>query len=241
MKIFLYIGLVWSLIAVACDPCEECGEPLLYDPLVGVVFINWDSAKTLNNLIKINSDSVQANSKQRTAFLDSIGELRDSLEVIRLLLDSGYLEYEDEEVFLDQLIADLQVEADTLESINRRISTTTRDLNSILSVINSGNMQVEQITILTNSSILTYEDSAKKYNLPLLMTANESSYKIRIGDLVDTISFSYQLENSVDDARVFRRRAKEIHLVNHTFDSLAGPKCKTDECLSNETTFTVYF
>lgn len=242
MKTSLYILILWSLFSYGCDPCDECGEPLLYDPLVGVIFINKDSADELSSRITLNTDSSKYYTGLRTdslAFQDSLSDRLDTVEAY--LLDSGWTEYLEERDFLDSSIMAMQPGIDTLSKIISRFTASIKQLNSLLAVVNSGTILLDSAIILSNHQVIINDDSAKKYNLPLLLGQLETTYRLVISGYVDTVTFSYEPFDEVNQARVYRLRAKNIHISEHTFDSLAGPLCVTEECMNNETTFTVYF
>ncbi|MEP1891338.1 MAG: hypothetical protein ABJJ14_06700, partial [Cyclobacteriaceae bacterium] len=114
-------------------------------------------------------------------------------------------------------------------------------LDDILSVIESGKVQLERVTIDENGNSEEYADSSTLYNLPLLMQEyNFTTFLIDLDGERDTISFSYTTDLEVDEERRVKMRAYNIDTVSYTYDSLLF-ECNTSECLSNEVLVTIYF
>lgn len=242
MKYWYYIFFFWVVIAVGCDPCEDCGEPLLYDPIVSVIFINYDSAQSLQSNVDTRDEMIdELDSIERINGV-TLDDLEDSLEVVN---DSILADVPGYEAIRDQLQADTATTNATLRMLEAEILVldSINDYeNEIIRVIESGLIQVDRATLLETGAVLTYEDSAEVYNLPLLMDegANQTRYEISIGEQTIDMDFLYQMENSVGVDRIFRRIATNITIL--ASDSISEPECRNPEnCVSNATTVTVYF
>lgn len=242
MKHWYLILSMWAIIAVGCDPCEDCGEPLLYDPLVSLIFINQDSADILNDSIDKKKLEISELNTIRNLLSYTIDSLQDSLSTLQDLIDAGEIEYEDEYVIIDnsytQALAELEIrdaQRDTLDSINLDYSTA-------LKLILSGKVQVDKAVLVENGTIIEYEDSAAIYPMPLLMGTNaqSTSYEFEIREKVINVYFDYDIIETINEARVYKRIATNIR-VNSPTDSISVKCVDPDNCTSNETTVTVYF
>lgn len=243
MKHWYLIIILWSLIAVACDPCDDCGQPLEYNPAVSVIFINQDSADVLTDSVELRKTTIRSNDSIRRILNVTLETLEDSLEVIEELIDEGETQYEAQRSLLQNDTADIQTE---IRGINAR-KTVLDSLNKIdadiLKVINSGKVQVKHATLVENGARIDYEDSAIVYNVPLLMRegASETTYEFMIGDEPIGLVFTYQLYETINDSRVYLIRATDITVTSPTGHSFEQDCVDPDNCLSNETTVTVYF
>lgn len=229
----------------ACDPCDDCGEALEYDPTVKMVFINQDSATILQDSIDNNEDSIDIDEDLYDDIIDYLDSLYDEILKLDTLIDEGQTEYQSQKDelqnlydSLDDFSEQLDTNIDSLESINS-------DLDDIIDVIESGKLLLDKAVIVDNNSTITYEDSAKTFKLPLLLPDNEgesgeTNYEITIAGTVYTIGFSYTSEQTMDKTRTVKLQAIGLDTLYHSFDSL-HIKCPTDECISDATTITVYF
>jgi hypothetical protein len=82
-------------------------------------------------------------------------------------------------------------------------------------------------------------DSLTVFRFPLDMNRDESSFTIDFGEESNEISFSYIRE--IDQGGDFIvLRVYDVGVTGHSFDSVRLI-CNLDQCLSNETTFRIYF
>lgn len=242
MNKYLAILGVWMFVAWGCDPCDDCGEPLVYDPTVKVVFINQDSLNQLTLLVNDNKDSIAALKVLKSSLTDSINTLDDSLEVLQELIEGGENGYQSTFDQLSQIYDSLDVVSDSATSYSSQLTAINKELNSTISVISGGKVQLDQVILLNNGTVLTYEDTMSSFYLPLLLGTvgefTETNYEITIVDTVLVLDFSYHTYETVNEARVARVRARNLEVIN---SDTVNVNCKTDECISDETTVTVYF
>ncbi len=241
---FLIILTVWVLIAVGCDPCADCGEPLVYDPTVRLVFINQDSISQLTDSVNKNKDSIKQLSTIKTTAVDSIRQLTDTINALQELIDDGSTEYQDE---LDRftLISDsIGVVRDSVTSYSSQVTEINKTLNAIITVMNNGKVQLLEVILQNNGTELIYEDTMSAFALPLLLGTvgayTESNYSIKIDQSFYEIGIGYETYEIINEARLARVRARATDITHSTFDSL-NVNCRTTDCISDETTVTVYF
>lgn len=243
MKQIFWILCVWVIIAGSCDPCHDCGEPLLYDPTVKVVFINRDTAIALQDTINANKVIVTSYSSQKKTNTSSITILKDSIKTLDVLIQNGQSDYVSIRTALQSKSDSLTTANDSLTSWTSKLNKANTALNKILTNVNNGLLLVSKAEILENGATITYEDSAKAYGLPLLLydeNSGQTSYQLEIADQLYEIAFSYDLYVTVDGARRVFKGALNLDTISHSFDSLIVT-CRTSECKSNETTITAYF
>lgn len=240
MKQIGWILSFWLAISYGCDPCADCGEPLRYDPTVKVIFINQDSAVALLSMIDDVNDSTKQYDSLSAYNTGVINDLKDSLIAIKILIDSGKTDHVDIQLEFENLVDSLTTANDTIKSWNRRLARYKTVLNTTLSNIRSGNLQIEKLELLENGAVLTYEDSIKSYNLPLLLAEQQTTFLITIDNKTYTLGFEYITYETIDDARRVYVEVANTDTTTHTFDSL-NISCRTSECISDETTVTAYF
>lgn len=238
----LWWGLLlgWAVIGVACDPCNECGNVLLYEPSVSLVVINQDSA----DKVTLEKTALQAELDSQEFVLEALEDtfriVEDSLEVIEELIAQGNSEYEDERQELSDQLESWTIELDAINITINEQDSVIDVYNDILSTINSGLIRLDAIKILTNGAAITYDDSMKFFTVPLLMNENEVAYQVEVADKQMRFSLGYELYETLNEARVFRVIATDIRLLDYEADTLTV-SCRNDICNSNETTLTLYF
>lgn len=237
----LYILFVWLTLAWACDPCDDCGEPLVYDPKVKLVFINQDSASQLNDSIGNVSDSVNENKLTLALVKDTSAFYRDSLQTIDSLVAAGETEYLDEQEALNETLDSLSTQSDSLTSWNRQLNTLKSDLNAILTTINAGKVMLDEVILVEANQQVIFEDTLSSFGFPLLLAdgPGQSSFEILLAGKEYTIAFEYATFEELGADRILRVLATDVSVTEYTgFDSL---KINCETCLSNETTVTLYF
>ncbi|MBC6400157.1 MAG: hypothetical protein GDA42_04590 [Ekhidna sp.] len=231
MKPFIFIFFLLLLIT-SCDPCSDCGEPFISEPTVKMIFINQDSIRSLD--LAINSfESLDA---KFTLVKANLAELRNSLRQIQESLDIGSDEYQDEKESLLKRIK--QKQQDSLFYETQEIASKTSVLNTTKSIINSGLILVNQISIPEIDSIITYSDSAASWNFPLSFENKFSIYEVLIHDERFTIELDYETFAGADEDRNIRIRARNIQVIDASFDSL---NICEQNCIDGEASFTFYF
>lgn len=243
------LGLIslWAILVWACDPCPDCGEALSYDPTVIMIFINQDSASKIEDSITVNTDSIDVLDSLDELIQDKIDSLTDIKNYLDSLIDAGNTDYEDELATIVAEIESYDDASDEISILSDSLSSINSTLDDILDVINSGMLQIQDAIVVDNGSHVDFDDddSLKKFPFPLLLPDNEgesyeTNYQIVITGDTFTIGFSYLTMETIDAERTVKLQAYNIDTLYHTFDSLKI-KCTTTECISDETTITVYF
>ncbi len=241
MKGLSIIVVFWLIIATSCDPCENCGEPLLYEPTVALVIINKDTLEKIENDLGVITDSLDKTENREGLAEDELDSLEERLIVVNDSIDNGNNSYQDEKEELEDLIGlylDSLVHYDTLLI---QIDSIADYLNTQKTNVNKGLLRID--TLFINEQYLTYEDSFETYDAPLLMNDESfTQFEIVIGDFRGEIAFDYDLMEFVDATREIKLRAFNIHPANSFgFDSVGEPICVTDQCRDDETTVYIYF
>lgn len=233
---------VWVIIAWGCDPCNDCGEPLVYDPTVNVVFINQDSINQLSSIVAINTESLTELNALEDDLSDSIGNLTIALDTLQDGIDEGITAYQSLYERYDFIQDSLEEVQTTIIEQVTALSAANTELNSIISTMANGNLQLKKVVLLNTNSELIYEDSMSTFALPLLLgTVGEyatSNYEITIVDTVLNLDFNYETFETINEARVARIRARDLTVLDN---DTVHVNCTTSECISDETTVTVYF
>lgn len=243
MKYWIYILFFWSVVTISCDPCNECGEPLLYEPTVAVTFINQDSITALDTAVSDSSVTIQYYDSISQELNKEIDSLEGEVARISDSIQNGNTEYEDSLELVSQMIEDLGLQLLPVEKKLADLDSIVGVYNDIIKTINSGLLQVDKVTVLNTGGEITYEDSMKTYNLPLIMDFDQSQtdYQIVIKEKSFTFSLVYELSETLNDARVFKVIASNIQaLENYTCDTLIFT-CPNDICISNETIITAIY
>lgn len=234
------VFIFWSIVAFSCDPCHECGEPLLYEPTVAVTFINQDSIATLDAAISDTSVTIQYYESISQELNKKIDSLEHEVARINDSIQNGNTEYKDSLDIASRMIEELNVELISVETKLPKLDSLVNAYNDIIKIINSGLLQVDKISILNNGASLIYKDSMKVYNLPLLMDQTQTDYEITIQERIFTISLIYILNETLNTAGVFKVIANDIIAKSYTCDTLIFD-CPSDLCISNKTKITAIY
>lgn len=224
MKKILIPFLLTILILSACDPCTDCGE-LSYEPTVDLVLINGDSLKTTRDSL---------------AVVDTLIFVVDSLNIVYEAIEDGELGYEDER---DQLESYIDSQTDlrlVYENFRSYLVTNRTKLNSIIVLINSGKVLVNEISYSFSEETQVFEDSAALYQLALSFYDERTDCVVNIVGTEYDLRIDYDLENQFDIDHIAQRRAFINDVQSIEFDSIRV-ECKTSECLDHETVITCYF
>ena len=244
MNKLLIILTVWMLVAMGCDPCADCGEPLVYDPTVRLVFINQDSIIQLTDSVDKNKDSITNLNTIKTSAVDSIRQLTDTIDALQDLIDDGNTEYQDELDRFNEISDSIEVVRDSVTSYASQVTQINKDLNATITLMKNGKVQLLEVILENNGRELIYEDSMSAFALPLLLGTvgeyTESNYSINIDQSYYEIGIGYETYENINEARLARVRARATDITFSTFDSL-NVNCRTTDCISDETTVTVYF
>ncbi|XOV95140.1 MAG: hypothetical protein ACFHWX_10595 [Bacteroidota bacterium] len=241
MRGFTIIIISWLVFSTACDPCDNCGEPLIYEPTVALVFINTDTLGKLTGQLDIITDSLGRTSDKKSIADDKLDSLESRLIVVNDSIAKGYSSYQSEKADLENLIADYIDSLSYYATLINKIDSVSDFLTDIKKDVLNGLLMID--TLYINSQYLTYEDSAEIYDAPLLMNEDEfTQFEVIIGDFKGEVSFEYSLREFVDATREIKLRAFDILPADYVgFDSIEGPSCLTTQCRDGETTVYLYF
>ncbi len=235
------ILILWLVFTTSCDPCENCGEPLLFEPTVALIFINNDTLGKLTSELGLITDSLERSEDRESNAADQLDSMEARLIVVNDSIDNGNASYEAERDQLEDLIG---IYIDSLGYYTELIGNIDSVYDYLIDQrrdVSNGLLKVD--TLFINGQYLTYDDSIETYDAPLLM--NEESFtqfEVVIGDFRGEIAFDYELRESVDATREIKLRAYDIFPTDFFgFDSLEGPSCVTPQCRDNETTVYLYF
>lgn len=172
-----------------------------------------------------------------TANIDSLDILRDSLTTINDSIANGGM-LTSEKIDVAQWIIERQADSTLFATQNEDGDSITTVLTTIRTTISSGLIGVDQIEILGAKDILTYEDSATTWSIPLLYDGTGTEYEVTIDGTIETIEIGYDTYQEVDDQRNVLIRAENIRIINTPYDSLIN--CE-ENCIDGEASFTFYF
>ncbi|MFT6865833.1 MAG: hypothetical protein ACJA08_000659 [Cyclobacteriaceae bacterium] len=241
MKGSLLIILLWASLIYACEPCADCGEPLLFEPTVQMKFINRDSLLLLNDTIKTTTDSISSMTDNKDSLSAKVKAWNKLLISLRDSIADGKIQFIVDTLQIDDSINTVGPQITLLDTAIFYTTLLQDSLSDLRTVINSGKVRVDQVTILENGNSTTYSESATLYSLPLIMqNANLTTFLIDLKGKSDTISFQYITELNVDEERRIEMQAYNIDTVSYTYDSLLF-ECNSSKCKSNEVLVTVYF
>ncbi|SMG47362.1 hypothetical protein SAMN05661096_03378 [Marivirga sericea] len=141
---------------------------------------------------------------------------------------------------VDAALADPE-NAPVVDSLNNLRNTKTDSLaiiNGLITITNSGTISIESINGTTN----LFEnknggDSLSSFKIPLKTTESQSEYvfQIEFSDFQYSLKIEYELSDTIINSKI-TKSAKELNVIEHQFDSLAGPYgCNpVSKCISNE-------
>ncbi|WP_258105139.1 hypothetical protein [Marinoscillum sp. MHG1-6] len=230
------LSLLWK-----CEPCADCGEPVVFDPFISLVFIDYDSLSDLDISLLETNDSLLTLTTLRDSLVDTIGVWNNLLIAYRDSIENGNSDYVDDTVQLDSDISMATADLGEVDTARKYTNVYLTTLQTARTGVNSGKILVDNIELIENQRDTSYFDSTKTYRLPLLMDSDFTSYKITILGESDTLSFSYEREISTNAQRKVRMRVRNIQLVDYTYQEAPVVDCESDDCLDNEVLVTVYF
>lgn len=222
----------------ACDPCEDCDQPVVFEPTIDLMFINADSLKQMNDSI----DIAKANSSMLATLLIDLGDtlkfLGDSLTVIQDSIANGG-SLEDELTSIEGAINDFTNNKTIATSDKKVQDSLTSVISEIVILLNSGKVPVHEIEFIETGDTLMYLDSAVNYTIPLSFDKSFTTYGITIDNFTYEIEVDYTIFEEVDEERNVLVRAKDIQIILpiNSFDSLQT--CET--CTDGEASFILYF
>ena len=224
------------LLIYACDPCNDCTSTF-FEPTVTLVFINQDSIQNLDDSLAVFA----FNDSVLTANIDSLDNLRDSLQIVLdSIANGGSLTQEQND--LEGWIVDRQVDSAFYATLNQDADSLSAIFNLTKTIINSGLIQLDSIEVLTTGTSLISEDSTVNWNIPLAFDGSFNQYEVTLEGVSDVLTFSYDNFQEVDQERTVLIRAANIELVSFTNNFIDSVRTSCEEtCFDDEATFTVYF
>lgn len=232
----LVLPLLIILIMTSCDPCRDCGEPLLSEPTVEMIFINQDS-------INIITDSLSFFTFNDSALASNIfilDTLRDRLEEVQVGLDTAdNVALEQEKMDIEQLIPTRIADSLLFATLNTDSDSLTTLLDTKRSSISSGFIRISMAELVETQKVIFSDTSETSWNFPLLFDGSQASYDIFLWDELFSVSVGYVTSQEINDEREVVIRASDIRVLETTgFDSLTN--CETN-CIDGNASFTFYF
>ena len=214
--------------------------PLVFDPTVELIFINNDTLEGLDEKIGSVSETLSTEELKASNAEDELDSLEARLGEVIELIENGDNSYEEERNELEDLIIDYTDSLDYYSLIIDELDSIQDHWVNFRQEVQEGLIKVD--TLYVNNQFITYDDSAKSYHAPLLMTEEAfTQFETVIGKYRGEISFEYTLEESVDETREIKLRAKDITPYDYSqYDSISEPQCVTSECRDHETTVYIY-
>mgnify|MGYP002835164905 CR=1 FL=1 len=214
--------------------------PLVFDPTVELVFINNDTLQGLDKEIASVTETLSTQELKEADAEDKLDSLENRLIEVNELIENGDNSYEEERDDLEDLIIDYTDSLDYYALIIHELDSIQDHWVDFRQEVRDGLIKVD--TLYVNNQYITYDDSAKSYHAPLLMTEEAfTQFETVIGKYRGEISFEYILEESVDETREIKLRARDITPHDyHQYDSISEPQCVTSECRDHETTVYIY-
>jgi hypothetical protein len=225
------VFVVTILLLWACDPCNDCG-PIEQEPTIGLFFVNADSLQTTTDSLEV---------------VDTLIFVSDSLNIVNDSIANGALGYEDEQLALENFIDGLTHLRSVAEDLSDSLSQINILLTSILSDIEDGNVLIDQLLLVETGFDSIFTDSTSEYYAPLLMTAEETELSITIANIPYQLTLAYDLFDEIDIDHRVQRRAQNVTIKSHSFDSVKiacnsiNFDCNSEVLLDNETIITCYF
>lgn len=210
---YLIIFSVCIFLLWACEPCADCGKPLISEPGVSATFINLDTLSKVDTAIASNAKQKSAYASLKSSLTTRTRPLNDSIKKYTDSVTAGATEYQ---LLLDQYTASRKILLDSsllLDTLTSDVTDSTTYLNKIRTWITTGKVRIDTIFLIENGNFLTYEDSLTRYYLPLLMEANETSFRIKIKEEIMNVTFTYTTSEYVDEVqRLIKIRAENIEV-----------------------------
>lgn len=219
----------------ACDPCEDCGNPVIFDPTFNLTFINADSIKKIDDSLTV----IAFNDSALSSHINVLDTLRNRLDEVQMGIDTGNTTLQEEKELILMLIPENQTDSSLFATLNQDADSISSILNLTKSTINTGLLKVDSIQFIGTRDTLLFLDSASNYTIPLSFDKSFTQYAITIDGTTYLIEVDYTIFEEIDIERNVLLRAKDIQLFlpQNSFDSLQT--CET--CTDGEASFILYF
>ncbi|MEM6643320.1 MAG: hypothetical protein AAF616_10095 [Bacteroidota bacterium] len=236
MRNLVFAVLLFGLLA-ACDPCEDCGASLVFEPTVEMIFVNADSLKDIRDslgIIAFNDSALASNS----FILDTLQDRIEEIDLILATMDSALLELEKAEI-LNVSVPMRKADSALFAELNKDADSISQLFTQAITTINSGSVELENVVIVENEATIPFTDSATSWNFPLSFDGKFSTYTFDISDESFLIQLDYENFTEVDEERNVLIRARDLTLIDTLgFDSV--DVCERN-CFDGNATFTFYF
>ncbi|MEM8894459.1 MAG: hypothetical protein AAGC88_07770 [Bacteroidota bacterium] len=204
----------------SCTQCDEC-DLFADEPTISLEIFNQDSLTQINALIEDISVEIDA-ADLSIATLDSTRlAIADTIQALTVLIDSGEVAFESDLLNFESLLTTVNIDysldstqAIILDSINAIYASAQSELES-------GLTRIDTLINLETGSFIVNTDSVTSYDLPLSPSANQVSLQLVVGSERLDISLAYETELYEDEDSRVGYLARNISLVNHSFDSLS--------------------
>ena len=231
LKSSILLFLILVVVLWACDPCTDCG-PVEREPNVQVGFINQTA-------LLLNQDSLKV--------VDTLIIAANSLDDINERIKAGEQDLEDNKSKFEEFIDGLTQLRTTSDNLSDTLSSIKTLLTAQISDQEKGNILIDYLLNVNASLDLIFEDSMANYTLALNYDSDITEYLISINQNKYTLELTYDLFDEIDLDHQVLRRAQNIEVKSHSFDSLtvscdsANFDCDTSLVLDKETVITCYF
>lgn len=215
----------------SCEDCEDCA-PVVTQPSLRAVFINQDSLMELNDSIDSIDISLNTTDSLLSETNSTINQFIDSLFNVEAGIDTGNTALEGIRDILADTIEVLELQSNEYQNQIDSYESKKKELNSIIRVINSGNVWIREITNLLTEASVTYEDSSTLWSLPVDLNQDSVKYQIRIDRQDYQVSIRYSRDQDVNVRRQVILSIENIEISNYVgFDTVTV----------DEKTLTLYF
>ncbi len=235
MKQLLFLLLILIQI-VSCRTSDDTSLSITSEPTIDLVFINTDSLNQLNdstNAISVLNTGITAS---LTQISDTLTFLSDSLGKINTAIDMGEL-LETEKAAIESAIETYTNQESMLTREKAVNDSLVLVMNGVKSIINSGLVSVQDITIVENGNQQLFTDSASLYTVPLSFDKSFTQYALTISGNRYSFQVDYEIRQELDVRRNVRLKADNITVIDHTF--LSFDDCEI--CTDGNATFTFHF
>ena len=231
LKSSIILVLVFITVLWACDPCTDCG-PVEREPSIQLEF--RDQSGLISNSVSLT-------------VVDTLIVASESLDDINARIDDGEQDLENNKLKFEEFIDGLTDLRGTAENLTEALSALRIVLSRQISDQENGLVLIDRLLNVDSNLDSIFQDSAANYSLPLNFTSNLAEYYISINGITDTLELGYDLFDEIDPDHRVLRRAQNIEVKSHSFDSLViscdsvNFDCNAGLLLDKETIMTCYF
>lgn len=229
--------LLFLIIQItSCRTSEDASLTITSEPTIDLVFINTDSLNQLNDSTEVLNTSNDAISSTLTHIGDTLQFLNDSLRVINDAIEMGE-PLEAAKASIESIIASYSGQQSVFLEEKSMNDSLLAVINNIKILINSGQVLVEDITIVESGNQVLFTDSASLYTVPLSFDKSFTQYSLTIDGEAYGFEVDYEIRQELDARRNVLLKASDITITDHTF--LFFDDCEI--CTDGNATFTFHF